>query len=111
MSTALSLMKNGKSSGLDGIPFEWYKKFWNIIGHDLHDVFFFGGGGDDAIAKNLTLMEENVSSFIKRLTFFSKGVPVSFIGRVLVVVNSLCASKLWYIISVLQPPQNNKGIH
>ena len=41
MSTALSLMKNGKSSGLDGIPFEWCKKFWNIIGHDLHDVFLY----------------------------------------------------------------------
>ena len=41
MSTALSLMKNGKSSGLDGIPFEWYTMFWNIIGHDLHDVFLY----------------------------------------------------------------------
>ena len=41
MSTALSLMKNGKSSGLDGIPFEWYKKFWNIIGHDLHKLFLY----------------------------------------------------------------------
>ena len=41
MPTALSLMKNGKSSGLEGIPFEWYKKFWNIIGHDLHDVFLY----------------------------------------------------------------------
>ena len=41
MSTSLSLMKNGKSSGLYGIPFEWYKKFWNIIGHDLHDVFLY----------------------------------------------------------------------
>ena len=30
---------------------------------------------------------------------------ISFIGRVL-VVNSICASKLRYIISVLQPPQN-----
>ena len=40
MSTALSLMKNGTSC-LDGIPFEWYKKFWNIIGHDLHDVFLY----------------------------------------------------------------------
>ena len=29
------------SSGLDGIPFEWYNKFWNIIGHDLHDVFLY----------------------------------------------------------------------
>ena len=34
-------MKNGKSCGLDGIPFEWYKKFWKIIGHDLHDVFLY----------------------------------------------------------------------
>ena len=30
-----------KSSGLDGIPFKWYKKFWNIMGHDLHDVFLY----------------------------------------------------------------------
>ena len=59
-------------------------------------------GGDDAIAKYWTLVEEKVNSVIKSWTFFSKG---SFIGRVL-VVNSLCASKLWYIISVLQPPQN-----
>ena len=41
MSTTLSFMKNRKSSGLDGIPFEWYKQFWNIIGHDLHDVFLY----------------------------------------------------------------------
>ena len=60
-------------------------------------------GGDDAIAKNWTLVEEKVISVIKSWTFFSKGL--SFIGRVL-VVNSLCASKLLYIISVLQPPQN-----
>ena len=60
-------------------------------------------GGDDAIAKNLTLVEERVTSVIKSWTFFSK--RLSFIGRVL-VVNSLCASKVWYIISVLQPPYN-----
>ena len=48
-------------------------------------------------------MEEKVNSFIKSWTFFSIGL--SFIGRVL-VVNSLCASTLWYIISVLQHPQN-----
>ena len=41
MSTALSLMKNGMSSGLDRIPFEWYKQFWNILGHDLLDVFLY----------------------------------------------------------------------
>ena len=65
------------------------------------DVFL---GGDDAIAKNWTLVEEKVNSVIKSWTFFSK--RLSFIGRVL-VVNSLCASKLWYIISVLQTPQND----
>ena len=59
-------------------------------------------GGDDAIAKNWTLVEEKVNSVIKSWTLFFKGV--SFIGRVL-VVNNLCASKLWYIISVLQHPQ------
>ena len=64
---------------------------------------FGGGGGDDAITNNWTLVEENVNSVIKSWTFFSKGL--SFIGRVL-VVNSLCVSKLWHIISVLQPPQN-----
>ena len=58
--------------------------------------------GDDAIAKNLTLVKEKVNSVTKRCTLFSKGL--SFIGRVL-VVNSICASKLWYVISVLQPPQ------
>ena len=43
-------------------------------------------------------MEEKVNSVIKSWTLFSEGL--SFIGRVL-VVNSLCASKLWYIILVL----------
>ena len=70
-------------------------------------------GGDDVIAKNWTLVEEKVNSVIKNWTFFSKGL--SFIGRVL-VVNSLCASKLWYIISVLQLSRKlyivpSKGIH
>ena len=67
-----------------------------------YKITYFGGE-DDAIAKNRTLVEEKVNSVIKRWTFFSKGL--FFVGRVL-VVNSICASKLWYIISVLQPPQN-----
>ena len=52
-------------------------------------VFF---GGDDAIAKNWTFVEEKVNSVIKSWTFLSKGL--SFIGLVL-AVNSLCASQLW----------------
>ena len=60
-------------------------------------------GGDDTIAKHWTLVEETVNSVIKSWTIFSKGL--SFIGRVL-VVNSILASKLWYIKSVLQHPHN-----
>ena len=60
-------------------------------------------GGDDEIAKNWTLVEEKVYSVFESCILLSKGL--SFIGRVL-VVNSLCASKWWYIISMLQPPQN-----
>ena len=56
------------------------------------------------LSKNWTLLAEKVNTVIKSWTFFSKGL--SFIGWLL-VVNSLCASKLWYIISVLQPPQNH----
>ena len=68
---------------------------WNTKEQSFLCVFF---GGDDAIAKNLTLVEEKVNSVIKSRTLFSKGL--SFIGRVL-VVNSLCAPKLWYIIAVM----------
>ena len=68
---------------------------WNTK-EQIFSVYFFG---DDAIPKKCTLVEEKVNSVIKSWTV------LSFIGRVL-VVNSLCASKLWYIISMLQPPQN-----
>ena len=55
---------------------------------------------------------EKVNSVIKSWTFFSKGL--SFIGRVL-VVNSLCASQLWYIIGAAASTKlyivPSKGIH
>ena len=94
-----------KSCGLkiNGLDVELNCKLgisWNTKEQNFLGVFF---GAADTIAKNWTLVEENVNSVIKSWTFFSKGL--SFIGRVL-AVNSLCASKLWYIISVLQPPHN-----
>ena len=83
---------------------------WNTKEHSFLGVFL---GGDDAIAKNLTLVEEKVNSVIKSWPFFSKGL--SFIGRVL-VVNSLCASKLWvYYIGAAASTKlyivPSKGIH
>ena len=75
----------------------------NHIFKELIYHWYLRGGGHDAIAENLTLVKERVNSVIKNWTFFSKGA--SFIGRG-PVVNSICSSKLWYIISVLQPSQN-----
>ena len=60
MSIVLSLMKNGISSGLDGIPFEWYKKFWNIIGDDLHDVVLY----PIKTGKHPTLCRQGVITFL-----------------------------------------------
>ncbi len=35
LSKALQGMDNGKVPGLDGIPVEFYKSFWSVIGEDL----------------------------------------------------------------------------
>ncbi len=32
---ALQSMENGKAPGIDGIPVEFYKAFWPVIGEDL----------------------------------------------------------------------------
>ncbi|KAJ8043748.1 hypothetical protein HOLleu_10986 [Holothuria leucospilota] len=36
---AVAKMKGGKAPGSDGIPVEFYKRFWGTVGHDLRDVF------------------------------------------------------------------------
>ena len=41
MTSALKMMKNGKAGGIDGIPFEFYKTFWDILGKDIHEVFSY----------------------------------------------------------------------
>lgn len=39
IATALKTTKNEKSPGPDGIPYEFYKSFWNIIKHPLTEVY------------------------------------------------------------------------
>ncbi|KAJ8043435.1 hypothetical protein HOLleu_10515 [Holothuria leucospilota] len=36
---AVAKMKGGKAPGSDGIPVEFYKRFWGTVGQDLRDVF------------------------------------------------------------------------
>jgi hypothetical protein len=36
---ALKSFKNNKSPGIDGLPYEFYKHFWPVIGEDLVGVF------------------------------------------------------------------------
>ncbi|MBN3292510.1 YTX2 protein, partial [Polypterus senegalus] len=39
LTTALGQLKTGKVPGIDGIPVEFYKEFWDVIGLDLLEVF------------------------------------------------------------------------
>ena len=38
---AVSLMKNGKTPGLDGLPAEFYKDFFHLFGRDFIDMINF----------------------------------------------------------------------
>ena len=40
-SEALSQMSTGKSPGADGLPVEFYRRFWSLLGHGLIDVLNF----------------------------------------------------------------------
>ncbi|PIK45257.1 putative zinc finger CCHC domain-containing protein 3-like [Apostichopus japonicus] len=53
---ALSKMKNGKSPGSDGLPREFYRTFWAIIGPDIRAVF------EDAFQNGL----ESLSRLLER---------------------------------------------
>jgi hypothetical protein len=37
--STLSSMKNKKSSGIDGLPFEFYKDMWDTEGDDFSNIF------------------------------------------------------------------------
>ena len=39
LSAALKSLNGGKSPGLDGLPAEFFKKFWDLIGPELLLVF------------------------------------------------------------------------
>ena len=38
MEKVVKLMPNNKSPGLDGIPIEFYKQYWELIGDEVHKI-------------------------------------------------------------------------
>jgi hypothetical protein len=47
LQSALSDTSSNKSPWIDGLPYEFYKTFWNILGPDLLDVFYFAIHNDE----------------------------------------------------------------
>ncbi|KAJ4946568.1 hypothetical protein JOQ06_024233, partial [Pogonophryne albipinna] len=46
LTSAVTQMASGKAPGIDGLPADFFKHFWSILGHDLLDVLMesFGKG-------------------------------------------------------------------
>ncbi len=42
LSAAVSGLASGRTPGIDGLPGEFYKHFWTLIGTDLYEVFHVG---------------------------------------------------------------------
>ena len=38
LTAAVNQMASGRAPGIDGLSTDFYKRFWNILGHDLHGV-------------------------------------------------------------------------
>ncbi|KAK3527731.1 hypothetical protein QTP86_002196, partial [Hemibagrus guttatus] len=88
---ALQRMENGWASGIDGLPAEFYKAFWAVIGQDMLDVLW------DSIRR------EHVKG---RLSRWKRPVPkMSYRGRTL-VINNLATSFLWHKLACVDPLPN-----
>ena len=56
LETALRSLPRGKAPGLDGLPYEFYLRFWPVVGLELAGMLqeAFGGGGEAALPPPLT---------------------------------------------------------
>ena len=89
-----------KSPGLDGFTFEFFRRYWNLIGSDFCDavIYFFADGffpkGNNA--SFITLIPKVIDA--KFVTDFR---PISLIGSVYKVVTKILANRLSSVISDL----------
>ena len=101
VSSALNRMNKNKAPGPDGLPTEFYLKFWNIIGQDITEVF-----------QNIWLSGEIKSSFnqsVIQLIYKGKGEmsklenyrPISLMNADYKMLSKVLASRIKPILPVL----------
>ena len=99
LTTAISQMAAGKSPGLDGLPADFLKHFWNSMGHDLLDVL------KEAFAKGLlpaSCRRAVISLLPKKgdLTMLKNWRPVSLLCSDYKVLSKVLANRLKFFMEV-----------
>ena len=72
---------------------------WSIEGIKVLGVHL---GNANYTDNNWVQLENKINRVVNKWSYYAKGL--SFKGRIL-ILNVLCASNLWHVVRVLQPPQ------
>nr|GFB68207.1 RNA-directed DNA polymerase, eukaryota [Tanacetum cinerariifolium] len=89
-----------KSPGLDGYSFEFFRKYWNLVGSDLCDSvehFFETGSFPNGCNSSFVALISKITD----AKFVNDFRPISLIGSVYKVVTKVLANRLALVISDL----------
>ncbi|KAK3548699.1 hypothetical protein QTP70_017249 [Hemibagrus guttatus] len=132
---ALQRMQNGRTSGIDGLPAEFYKAFWAVIGQDVLDVLrdsvrrcelplscrravltLLPKKGDLTHLKNwrlvsllctdCKLLSKALDSRLTKTEQVEAAGPKDVLKGPTLVINNLAALFLWHKLACVDPPPN-----